>query len=161
MRSRPRSSPGVTLTQIRRFPRFQVRPSRAYIARRRGAVVAHGEKTEVMRQPLRRTGSPGAASLAKRFFPALRSALHVAFDRLTALLLLVSFAPMIVGLMLAIRYDSPGPAFFRCERVGLGGRTFRMLKFRKMWDGATGAGLTAPDDARLTRLGTFLAASKL
>ena len=60
-----------------------------------------------------------------------------------------------------VGHDSPGPAFFRCERVGLGGRSFRMLKFRKMWDGATGAGLTAPNDARLTRLGIFLAASKL
>jgi len=114
-----------------------------------------------MRQRVRRSGVPGSSSSMGRLLEALRSVLHVAFHRFTALVLLILFAPLILGLVLAIRQDSPGPAFFRCERVGLGGRTFRMLKFRKMWDGATGAGLTAPNDDRLTRLGAFLAASKL
>jgi len=61
----------------------------------------------------------------------------------------------------AIRLDSRGPAFFRCARVGLRGREFEMLKFRKMHDGAQGPALTAANDDRFTRMGRFLARTKL
>jgi exopolysaccharide biosynthesis polyprenyl glycosylphosphotransferase len=47
----------------------------------------------------------------------------------TALLLL---APVVALLALFIKLDSPGPVFFRQERVGLGGRRFTMWKFRSM-----------------------------
>jgi lipopolysaccharide/colanic/teichoic acid biosynthesis glycosyltransferase len=69
--------------------------------------------------------------------------------------------PLIGILALAIRLDTPGPTFYRCRRVGLRGRTFDMLKLRKMVDGAAGPALTAANDARLTRCGRFLAATKL
>ena len=62
---------------------------------------------------------------------------------------------------LAIRLDSPGPSFFRCRRIGFRGRQFSMIKFRKMHDDAAGPALTAKGDARFTRLGRFLAESKL
>ena len=52
--------------------------------------------------------------------------------------------PLIAVVAAAIRLDSRGPAFFRCRRVGYGGREFGMLKFRKMVDGAAGGALTAP-----------------
>ena len=41
-------------------------------------------------------------------------------------------APLFLLIALAIKLESPGPVFFRQERVGLGGRTFRMMKFRSM-----------------------------
>jgi lipopolysaccharide/colanic/teichoic acid biosynthesis glycosyltransferase len=41
--------------------------------------------------------------------------------------------------VIAIKLDSPGPAFFSQERVGLRGRPFRFYKFRSMQDGADGA----------------------
>src|SRR6266516_1071233 len=44
--------------------------------------------------------------------------------------------PVMIAIAIAIKLDSPGPIFFRQERVGLGGRRFRMLKFRTMRQGA-------------------------
>ena len=76
----------------------------------------------------------------------------------TALLFLF---PLIGVVALAIKLESRGSVFYRCRRVGLGGREFGMLKFRKMRAAATGSPLTAPDDERFTRLGRFLARTKL
>jgi lipopolysaccharide/colanic/teichoic acid biosynthesis glycosyltransferase len=77
-----------------------------------------------------------------------------------ASLLLVLVVPICV-LAVAIRLESPGPALYRSRRVGFGGRVFVMLKFRKMPDDAGGLPLTAPEDDRFTRLGGFLARTKL
>ena len=82
-------------------------------------------------------------------------------DIVVAAALLLLLAPFILVLSLAIVIESRGPAFYRCRRVGLGGREFRMLKFRKMHDGAAGLALTARHDTRFTRLGRLLAGSKL
>jgi lipopolysaccharide/colanic/teichoic acid biosynthesis glycosyltransferase len=59
---------------------------------------------------------------------------------------------------LAIKLDSPGPVFFRQQRVGRGGRLFAIHKFRTMRVGAEQQGLaiTVGDDARVTRLGQWL-----
>jgi lipopolysaccharide/colanic/teichoic acid biosynthesis glycosyltransferase len=84
-----------------------------------------------------------------------------AFDVAVAALLLALAAPLILVLAVAVKLDSRGPAFFRCRRVGIGAREFHMLKFRKMYDGARGPALTAADDGRFTRIGRFLARTKL
>ena len=83
------------------------------------------------------------------------------FDGFVALILLLLLAPVIAATAVAIKVDSSGPAFYRCRRAGRGGSPFDMLKFRKMADGAEGPPLTAPGDERFTRLGRFLAQSKL
>jgi lipopolysaccharide/colanic/teichoic acid biosynthesis glycosyltransferase len=62
---------------------------------------------------------------------------------------------------LLVRLDSPGPAFFRCDRVGYRGRRLAVLKFRKMVCDATGGPLTTAEDARFTRLGSWLTKYKL
>jgi lipopolysaccharide/colanic/teichoic acid biosynthesis glycosyltransferase len=91
----------------------------------------------------------------------LSGALKRGFDAGVAALLLAVLSPLIFVTALAIVLDSRGPAFFRCRRVGLGGREFDMLKFRKMHDGAQGPALTAVNDGRFTRMGRFLARTKL
>jgi lipopolysaccharide/colanic/teichoic acid biosynthesis glycosyltransferase len=53
-----------------------------------------------------------------------------------ALVLGVLTAPVMVAIAVAIRLASPGPALFRQERVGEGGRPFALLKFRTMVVGA-------------------------
>jgi lipopolysaccharide/colanic/teichoic acid biosynthesis glycosyltransferase len=82
-------------------------------------------------------------------------------DVTVALALAVVSLPVALVVAVAIKLDSPGPVFFRCRRVGYGGRPFGMLKFRKMYDGARGPGLTAAKDGRFTRVGRVLARSKL
>jgi lipopolysaccharide/colanic/teichoic acid biosynthesis glycosyltransferase len=82
-------------------------------------------------------------------------------DLAAASTLLLVLLPLIVVVAVAIRLDSRGPAFFRCRRVGFGGREFGMLKFRKMVHDAGGGALTAPEDDRFTRFGRVLAKTKL
>src|SRR6185436_20865746 len=62
-----------------------------------------------------------------------------------------------------IKLDSPGPVFFRQERVGRFGVPFRIHKFRTMAHESRGAGplITVGDDERITRAGTALRRAKL
>jgi exopolysaccharide biosynthesis polyprenyl glycosylphosphotransferase len=100
-----------------------------------------------------------------------RSALMMkrVFDILGAAVGLLLAAPFMALVALAIRLDSPGPIFFTQDRVGLGGRTFRIFKFRSMHIGADadrealedlneadGPLFKIRDDPRLTRVGRFL-----
>jgi lipopolysaccharide/colanic/teichoic acid biosynthesis glycosyltransferase len=78
-----------------------------------------------------------------------------------AALMLVLLAPLIAVVAAAIKIESRGPLFFRCRRVGIRGHEFDMLKFRKMHDGVAGPALTALGDPRFTRMGSFLAKTKL
>jgi lipopolysaccharide/colanic/teichoic acid biosynthesis glycosyltransferase len=82
-------------------------------------------------------------------------------DIVLSLALLVLLAPLILVIAALVRLDSRGPAFFQVARMGRGSRDLLMLKFRKMHAGATGIALTTAGDVRLTRLGAFLAKSKL
>ena len=63
---------------------------------------------------------------------------------------------------LAIKLDDGGPVLYSQSRVGKGLRKFRLLKFRSMFSScAEGSLLTAPRDARVTRVGRFLRRYKL
>jgi lipopolysaccharide/colanic/teichoic acid biosynthesis glycosyltransferase len=84
-----------------------------------------------------------------------------AFDVAVSLVTLIALLPLLLVVGLLVRLDSPGPAFFKVRRVGRHGRELMMLKFRKMHNDATGIALTTHGDARLTRIGSFLAKSKL
>jgi lipopolysaccharide/colanic/teichoic acid biosynthesis glycosyltransferase len=78
-----------------------------------------------------------------------------------ASVLLAVLLPVWLVLACAIKIDSPGSVLYRCRRVGRGGAVFQMLKFRKMRADAIGPLLTLADDSRFTRIGRFLARSKL
>jgi lipopolysaccharide/colanic/teichoic acid biosynthesis glycosyltransferase len=76
---------------------------------------------------------------------------------------LICFFPFLAIIAAAIKLTSPGPVFFRQERVGLNGRIFRIFKFRSMRADShlRGAAVTTGDDERVTRLGAFLRRHKL
>ena len=87
-----------------------------------------------------------------------------AFDLVGASLLLVLLAPVMLLAALALRLDSPGPAWFRQRRLGRQGRPFLIFKFRTMLHGSThlGTGLeTHKDDFRITRVGRLLRNSRV
>jgi len=84
-----------------------------------------------------------------------------ALDILVSATLLVLLSPVILIAAIVIRLDSPGSALFRVNRVGYRQRPLRMLKFRKMHDGASGPNLTMDDDQRFTRIGASLAKLKI
>jgi exopolysaccharide biosynthesis polyprenyl glycosylphosphotransferase len=76
---------------------------------------------------------------------------------------LVFGSPFFFLLAALIKLDSPGPALFSQERMGLDGRRFRMIKFRSMRIDAERSGpqWTTKDDPRRTRLGGFLRRTNL
>ena len=87
-----------------------------------------------------------------------------AFDILFASLAVLFAAPLIAAIAVTIKLTSPGPIFFRQERVGLHGRSFSMLKFRSMKVASTGESdtrWTVENDPRRTAFGTFLRATSL
>jgi lipopolysaccharide/colanic/teichoic acid biosynthesis glycosyltransferase len=85
------------------------------------------------------------------------------FDVVTAAAVLAVSAPLLAAIALLIRWDSSGPVLYRGVRIGRGGRTFRMLKFRTMVVDAEARGgpSTADDDPRITRVGRWLRRYKL
>jgi lipopolysaccharide/colanic/teichoic acid biosynthesis glycosyltransferase len=85
------------------------------------------------------------------------------FDLVCALVGIALTGLPMIATAIWIKLDSPGPVFFRQERVGLRGRVFRIHKFRTMSIDAEARGLqlTVGDDRRITRAGTFLRAHRL
>jgi lipopolysaccharide/colanic/teichoic acid biosynthesis glycosyltransferase len=83
------------------------------------------------------------------------------FDILVSALLLCLFALPLLVLALLVRVKLGSPVFFRQERPGLGGRSFRMVKFRTMTNACGPDGLLLPDAERLHPLGRFLRSTSL
>jgi len=85
-------------------------------------------------------------------------------DRLVAGISLIILSPVMVLIALGVKLSSPGPVFYRQERVSWNGLTFSMLKFRSMpvdaeWD--KGAQWATSGDERPTRFGRFLRRTSL
>ena len=72
---------------------------------------------------------------------------------------LVIMAPLFLILIIVIKIDSPGPAFFRQERVGRGGKIFEILKFRSMVVENDMGDVSCGD--KYTRVGKFLRVTSL
>ena len=93
------------------------------------------------------------ADLAKRFF-----------DIVLSLVILFLFWPVMLLTALVVKLDSPGPALFRQERVGLKGQPFVVNKFRSMRtdaEAATGPVWSSEDDPRITKVGRFIRKTRL
>jgi exopolysaccharide biosynthesis polyprenyl glycosylphosphotransferase len=92
------------------------------------------------------------------------------FDCVGAALILIAISPLLVAAAVAVKLTSPGPVFYRQERIGKNGHSFGMIKFRSMRVGAdaelekllTAEGRTLGElpklthDPRLTRVGAFI-----
>src|SRR5206468_8248497 len=103
-----------------------------------------------------------------RMFPkplcAYQRALKRLFDVVSSAALLVLLLPVFCAAAMAIKLDSGGPIFFRQPRIGLGGTHFIVFKFRTMRVSAEDLladQLTARNDPRLTRVGSFLRKSSI
>jgi exopolysaccharide biosynthesis polyprenyl glycosylphosphotransferase len=91
------------------------------------------------------------------------------FDLVFSTLLLIFVAPLLLIIAIAVKLDSPGPAFYRSERIGKKGRVFHCIKFRTMVRDAEirradvmhmnerdGVLFKISNDPRITKLGHFL-----
>lgn len=85
-------------------------------------------------------------------------------DRLFALILLILISPLLLLIAIGVKLSSPGPVFYRQERVGWNNRSFTMMKFRSMpvdAEAKTGAVWAKPGEQRATRFGAFLRKTSL
>lgn len=108
-------------------------------------------RTEAVRPYYDRLRKKGFSLAAKRVFDIFVSAL-----------MLVLLSPVFLVLVIAIKIDSPGPVFYRQERVGRYGKTFRIFKFRTMVQNADrGSLVTVGNDSRITRVGRLIRKCRL
>lgn len=91
----------------------------------------------------------------------IRTGLPRPIEVAAALSGLIVTGPIMAITAMAIALQSHGPILFRQQRVGLGGRSFTLYKFRTMVSGNSGPQVTARGDPRISRLGAFLRHTKL
>ncbi len=92
---------------------------------------------------------------SRRLYMGIKRTMDIVISGI-GLLLLAPFLPL---LALAIKLDSPGPVFYRPERLGRGGKPFHLWKFRTMVSDADRIGdptFTSKNDQRITRVGRIL-----
>ena len=91
-----------------------------------------------------------------------KSELSMGLKRITGFILsligLILLSPLILVVSILIKIDSPGPVFYKQERVGKSGKIFKLLKFRSMVDNAetNGPVWAENDDKRITRIGRWI-----
>jgi lipopolysaccharide/colanic/teichoic acid biosynthesis glycosyltransferase len=128
---------------------------RVILAQKRRAKSRYASMHETARKAEETLSGPAPRS--RVFSGGLKRSLDIAVAGILLLLLL----PFLLIVTILVWIDAPGPVFFRADRVGFKGRKLRMLKFRKMRHDVTGLPLTVGEDLRFTRLGAWLAKTKL
>jgi len=80
------------------------------------------------------------------------------FDKVFSVIVLMLLAPFFMVLAIRVRIDSPGKVFYAQERLGKGGKPFRIYKFRTMYTNAEpdGPQLSNINDPRVTPYGRFM-----
>ncbi len=92
----------------------------------------------------------------------VQSTIFKVLKRISDVLLIVIASPLILLIVvivsILIKLDSDGPVFFKQERVGQGGKVFKIVKFRTMYSDAEidGPKFSNENDPRVTRVGRFL-----
>ncbi|SOZ35002.1 putative UDP-sugar lipid carrier transferase [Cupriavidus neocaledonicus] len=93
----------------------------------------------------------------------VRGTIKAIFDRTFAALVLLALSPLFLLIAVLIKRDSPGPVFFKQERLGLDGRVIHVYKFRSMKVHAEHGVVTqaTKGDSRVTPIGAFLRRTSL
>jgi lipopolysaccharide/colanic/teichoic acid biosynthesis glycosyltransferase len=113
--------------------------------------------------------SPGVTTRRRKsrlpsFLTFLDRILKRAMDIVVSFVGLILLSPVFAVFAILIVRDSKGPVFFRGSRLGKGGKVFKILKFRTMFENEKsyeGARITAQNDDRITSLGQWLRRTKI
>ncbi len=104
------------------------------------------------------------AGISTSFLEWINAAIKRLFDIVICVVGLILISPVFLLIAAAIKRDSPGPVFYQGKRVGRGGKVFKILKFRTMYETSAsyaGPHVTAHDDSRITTLGRWLRDTKI
>ena len=107
---------------------------------------------------------PSDLAIGEGLSSPLHSAVKRVFDLVMSAILLACAAPLLAVLAVLIKLDSKGPVFYGQERVGRGGKMFRLYKLRTMRKDAekhSGPVWAVSRDPRITRVGAFLRKMRL
>jgi putative colanic acid biosynthesis UDP-glucose lipid carrier transferase len=94
----------------------------------------------------------------------MRLLLKALEDKVLSIIILTLICPILLLVAIAVKLDSPGPIFFRQNRAGWSGKTFRIWKFRSMYVHQEEAGKikqAEKNDSRITRVGAFIRRTSL
>ncbi len=94
----------------------------------------------------------------------MRLLLKAIEDKVLSFLILIIISPILLLVAIAVKLDSPGPVFFRQNRTGWSGKSFRIWKFRSMYVHQEEAGnlkQAEKNDSRITRVGAFIRKTSL
>lgn len=85
------------------------------------------------------------------------------FDIVASLMVIIIFSPLYIFTAIMVKLSSPGPIFYRQERIGKNGKPFNILKFRSMYIDAENMGpqLSKDNDPRITKWGLFMRKTRL
>jgi exopolysaccharide biosynthesis polyprenyl glycosylphosphotransferase len=91
-------------------------------------------------------------------FPDAEKNIKLWMDKVVAILAIALLSPVCLYIAWRVKKDSPGPVFFKQERIGYRGRPFIMYKFRTMHTGSENDGplLSNENDTRVTPFGRFM-----
>ena len=97
-------------------------------------------------------------SITPEYLPTWQKFLKRGLDILFSLIALILLLPLYIFLAIGVKKSSPGPIFYKQERIGYHGRPFNIIKFRSMFLNAEDAGpaLSSKEDTRITPFGKFM-----
>ena len=97
-------------------------------------------------------------SISPEYLPTWQRIVKRGCDIVLSVLAMVLLSPLYVILTIGVKRSSPGPVFYRQERIGYMGKPFNIIKFRSMREDAENNGpmLSSDDDPRITPFGKFM-----
>lgn len=97
-------------------------------------------------------------SITPEYLPTWQRFIKRGFDILFSLIALILLLPLYIFLAIGVKRSSPGPIFYKQERIGYKGKPFNIIKFRSMKNNAEESGpmLSSKDDTRITPFGKFM-----
>ncbi|MDA3860242.1 MAG: sugar transferase [Melioribacteraceae bacterium] len=103
-------------------------------------------------------GSP-LINITPLLMPEWEKKIKRLLDLVISIIIIIISQPLFIITAIAIKYESKGPIFYKQERSGLNGKTFKIIKFRSMSSDAeklSGPVWSTKDDPRITNVGKFI-----
>lgn len=102
--------------------------------------------------------APVLISIHPELLPDWQKVCKRVMDVVASVLALIILSPVLLFATIMVKLSSPGPVFYKQERIGLFGRPFNIIKFRSMYRDAEkdGPALSSDADKRITKWGHFM-----